>query len=238
MPRHASTHAAGVVITREPATEYVPLSTNDGLPVTQFNMVEIERLGLLKMDFGPAHPHRHPRYRDGRSPHRDPDFRVANIDYDDPATYEMLTRGETMGIFQLESTGMTQVLDEHAPEKPEDVIALISLYRPGPMDSIPTYLRNRKDPVGRLPDPADGPYRGCDQRCPFIRSRSCRSAVSWQGSVWPGRQCAPRYEQEKAQGHGSRARTFVHGCTEPGKECAAASKNGIPRQWQTRSTMI
>ena len=68
MPRHASTHAAGVVITREPATEYVPLSTNDGLPVTQFNMTEIERLGLLKMDFlGPAHPDRHPRHR-GRRP--------------------------------------------------------------------------------------------------------------------------------------------------------------------------
>ena len=69
---------------------------------------------------------------------KDPDFRVANIDYDDPATYEMLTRGETMGIFQLESTGMTQVLMSMRPKNLEDVIALISLYRPGPRDSIPT----------------------------------------------------------------------------------------------------
>ena len=84
MPRHASTHAAGVVITRDPATEYVPLSTNDGLPVTQFNMVEIERLGLLKMDFlGLRTLDGHPRYRDGCAP-QVPDFRVAGIDYDDP----------------------------------------------------------------------------------------------------------------------------------------------------------
>ena len=147
MPRHASTHAAGVVITREPATEYVPLSTNDGLPVTQFNMVEIERLGLLKMDFLGLRTLTviHDTEMAVRRT-KDPDFRVANIDYDDPATYEMLTRGETEGIFQLESTGMTQVLMSMRPKNLEDVIALISLYRPGPMDSIPTYLRNRKDP--------------------------------------------------------------------------------------------
>ena len=147
MPRHASTHAAGVVITREPATEYVPLSTNDGLPVTQFNMVEIERLGLLKMDFLGLRTLTVIHDTEMAVRHtKDPDFRVANIDYDDPATYEMLTRGETMGIFQLESTGMTQVLMSMRPKNLEDVIALISLYRPGPMDSIPTYLRNRKDP--------------------------------------------------------------------------------------------
>ena len=141
MPRHASTHAAGVVITREPATEYVPLSTNDGLPVTQFNMVEIERLGLLKMDFLGLRTLTVIHDTEMAVRHtKDPDFRVANIDYDDPATYEMLTRGETMGIFQLESTGMTQVLMSMRPQQ--------------------------KGPVqGRLPDPADGPHRGCDQRC-------------------------------------------------------------------------
>lgn len=117
MPRHASTHAAGVVITREPATEYVPLSTNDGLPVTQFNMVEIERLGLLKMDFLGLRTLTVIHDTEMAVRHtKDPDFRVANIDYDDPATYEMLTRGETMGIFQLESTGMTQVLMSMRPK--------------------------------------------------------------------------------------------------------------------------
>ena len=146
MPRHASTHAAGVVITRDPATEYVPLSTNDGLPVTQFNMVEIERLGLLKMDFLGLRTLTVIHDTELAVRRKDPDFRVANLDYDDPDTYAMLAKGETEGIFQLESTGMTQVLVGMRPKNLEDIIALISLYRPGPMDSIPTYLRNRKDP--------------------------------------------------------------------------------------------
>ena len=169
MPRHASTHAAGVVITREPATEYVPLSTNDGLPVTQFNMVEIERLGLLKMDFLGLRTLTviHDTEMAVRRT-KDPDFRVANIDYDDPATYEMLTRGETEGIFQLESTGMTQVLMSMRPKNLEDVIALISLYRPGPMDSIPTYLQPQGPIQGRLPDPADGAYCRCHQRRRYL----------------------------------------------------------------------
>lgn len=146
MPRHASTHAAGVVITREPATEYVPLSTNDGLPVTQFNMVEIERLGLLKMDFLGLRTLTVIHDTEAAVRLHEPDFRIANLDYDDAATYAMLERGETEGIFQLESTGMTQVLVSMHPRSLEDVIALISLYRPGPMDSIPTYLRNRREP--------------------------------------------------------------------------------------------
>ena len=99
MPRHASTHAAGVVITRDPATEYVPLSTNDGLPVTQFNMVEIERLGLLKMDFLGLRTLTVIHDTEMAVRHtKDPDFRIANLDYDDPDTYAMLAKGETEGI--------------------------------------------------------------------------------------------------------------------------------------------
>ena len=86
MPRHASTHAAGVVITREPATEYVPLSTNDGLPVTQFNMVEIERLGLLKMDFLGLRTLTVIHDTEAAVRLHEPDFRIANLDYDDAAT--------------------------------------------------------------------------------------------------------------------------------------------------------
>ncbi|MDY4880444.1 MAG: DNA polymerase III subunit alpha, partial [Gemmiger sp.] len=146
MPRHASTHAAGVVITREPATEYVPLSTNDGLPVTQFNMVEIERLGLLKMDFLGLRTLTVIHDTEAAVRLREPAFRVSQIDYDDPATYAMMDNGETVGLFQLESGGMTQLLVSMQAKNLEDIIALISLYRPGPMDSIPEYLRNRKDP--------------------------------------------------------------------------------------------
>ena len=110
MPRHASTHAAGVVITREPATEYVPLSTNDGLPVTQFNMTEIERLGLLKMDFLGLRTLTVIHDTEVAIQRHTPEFAVAKIDYDDADTYAMLTNGETEGVFQLESTGMRQVL--------------------------------------------------------------------------------------------------------------------------------
>ena len=162
MPRHASTHAAGVVITREPATEYVPLSTNDGLPVTQFNMVEIERLGLLKMDFLGLRTLTVIHDTEMAVRHtKDPDFRVANIDYDDPATYEMLTRGETMGIFQLDPGA-----DEHAPEKPGRCHRPDLAVPPRPDGFHPNVFAQQKGPVqGRLPDPADGPHRGCDQRC-------------------------------------------------------------------------
>ena len=146
MPRHASTHAAGVVITREAANEYVPLANNDGVPVTQFNMTEIEELGLLKMDFLGLRTLTVIHDAECEAQKTDPGFSVANMDYDDPATYQMLAQGETEGIFQLESTGMTQVLMGMHPRNLEDIIALISLYRPGPMDSIPTYLRNRREP--------------------------------------------------------------------------------------------
>ena len=146
MPRHASTHAAGVVITREAANEYVPLASNDGVPVTQFTMTTIEELGLLKMDFLGLRTLTVIKNAEEMVRRREPDFSMDNISYDDAATYDMLGRSETEGVFQLESTGMKQVLTGLQPKNLEDIIALISLYRPGPMDSIPTYLRNRHEP--------------------------------------------------------------------------------------------
>ena len=146
MPRHASTHAAGVVITREAANEYVPLASNDGVPVTQFTMTTIEELGLLKMDFLGLRTLTVIKNAEEMVRRREPGFSMDNISYDDAATYDMLGRSETEGVFQLESTGMKQVLTGLQPKNLEDIIALISLYRPGPMDSIPTYLRNRHEP--------------------------------------------------------------------------------------------
>ena len=231
MPRHASTHAAGVVITREPATEYVPLSTNDGLPVTQFNMVEIERLGLLKMDFLGLRTLTVIHDTEMAVRHtKDSDFRVANIDYDDPATYEMLTRGETMGIFQLESTGMTQVLMSMRPKDLEDVIALISLYRPGPMDSIPTYLRNRKDPskvvyqtpqMAHIVDVTNGVVIYQEQVMQI-----CRELAGF--SFGQADNVRRAMSKKKLKVMEAEREHFVHGCTEPGKECAGCVKNGIP----------
>ena len=114
--------------------------------MTQFNMVEIERLGLLKMDFLGLRTLTVIHDTEMAVRRKDPSFRMAEISYDDPETYAMLAKGETEGVFQLESTGMTQVLVSMRPKNLEDIIALISLYRPGPMDSIPTYLRNRREP--------------------------------------------------------------------------------------------
>ena len=146
MPRHASTHAAGVVITPEAANEYVPLASNDGVPVTQFTMTTIEELGLLKMDFLGLRTLTVIKDAEDMVRRSQPGFSMDAISYDDAATYAMLAQSETEGVFQLESTGMKQVLAGLRPQNLEDIIALISLYRPGPMDSIPTYLRNRHEP--------------------------------------------------------------------------------------------
>ena len=230
MPRHASTHAAGVVITREPATEYVPLSTNDGLPVTQFNMVEIERLGLLKMDFLGLRTLTVIHDTETAVRRKVPDFRMANISYDDPETYAMLAKGETEGIFQLESTGMTQVLVSMRPRNLEDIIALISLYRPGPMDSIPTYLRNRREPgkisyktpqLAHILDVTNGCIVYQEQVMQIFRELagfSFGQADNIRRAMSKKKHKVMEAEREH----------FVHGCTEPGKECAGCVKNGIP----------
>ena len=145
-PRHASTHAAGVVISDRPVSEYVPLSVNDEAVVTQYTMTELEELGLLKMDFLGL---RNLTVIDDaqRSIRRfEPDFDIEKVSLSDKATYDMLSSGLTDGVFQFESEGMKNVLRQFVPENLEDLIAIISLYRPGPMDSIPKYIHNRHHP--------------------------------------------------------------------------------------------
>ncbi|MBR5502621.1 MAG: DNA polymerase III subunit alpha, partial [Oscillospiraceae bacterium] len=146
MPRHASTHAAGVVITRDEVSDYVPLARNDEQMVTQFTMTTLEELGLLKMDFLGLRTLTVIADSEDSIQLRDPAFSMDNIDYDDQAVYAMLASGSTTGVFQLESGGMRQLLINMKPRNLEDIIAVISLYRPGPMDSIPTYLQNRLHP--------------------------------------------------------------------------------------------
>lgn len=146
MPRHASMHAAGIVITRDPVADYVPLQKTDGCVVTQYQMGTLERLGLLKMDFLGL---RYLTVIDDccKSVKRNnPDFDLAKIDEHDKAVFDMLAKGGTMGVFQFESGGMTAVLSRLQPTSIEDLIATISLYRPGPMNSIPTYIANRHNP--------------------------------------------------------------------------------------------
>ncbi len=141
LPRHASTHAAGVVISREPLTEYVPLQTgNEGLALTQYPMEILEEVGLLKMDFLGLRNltiiQETLRNLEGQGTPID----LGAIPTDDPKTFRMLTRGETTGVFQLESSGMRNVLRDLKPSSLDDIIAVLALYRPGPMEIIPQYI--------------------------------------------------------------------------------------------------
>ena len=140
MPRHASTHAAGVVITEKPVYEYVPLARNDESIVCQYPMTTLEELGLLKMDF--LGLRNLTVLEDAAKLVRQfrPDFRMETIPEDDPETFEMLAAGHTSGVFQLESTGITGVCTSIKPKNIEDITAVIALYRPGPMDSIPRFV--------------------------------------------------------------------------------------------------
>ncbi len=146
MPRHASTHAAGVVITHRPVYEYVPLATNDGNPVTQYTMTTLEELGLLKMDFLGLRNLTVLEDAAQLVRKKEPDFKVDTIPMDDPAVYEMLAAGKTSGVFQLESAGITSVCTALRPKSLEDITAVIALYRPGPMDSIPKFLEGSRHP--------------------------------------------------------------------------------------------
>lgn len=166
MPRNSSTHAAGVVITRKPVHEYVPLATNDDLPVTQYTMVTLEELGLLKMDFLGL---RNLTILDDAVQMvraKQPEFSLSEIPMDDPQVFQMLSEGRTSGVFQMESAGMTGVCVGLKPQSIEDITAIIALYRPGPMDSIPRFVECKHNPsrvVYKHPmlEPILSPTYGC-----------------------------------------------------------------------------
>ncbi len=143
MPRNTSTHAAGVVITADPVCSYVPLSRNDDTIVTQYTMTTIEELGLLKMDFLGLRNLTVIRDAELQIRQYQPDFDIARVPDNDPETFRMLTEGKTQGVFQLESTGMTGVCVGMKADSIEDITAIVALYRPGPMDSIPTFIENK-----------------------------------------------------------------------------------------------
>ena len=146
MPRNTSTHAAGVVITADPVCSYVPLSRNDDTIVTQYTMTTIEELGLLKMDF--LGLRNLTVIEDAQKQIRkfNPDFDISKVPDNDSETFAMLAEGKTQGVFQLESAGITSVCVNMKPTSIEDMTAIVALYRPGPMDSIPTFIANKFDP--------------------------------------------------------------------------------------------
>jgi DNA polymerase-3 subunit alpha len=146
MPRNTSTHAAAVVITKEPVYHYVPLSRNDDTVVIQYTMTTVEELGLLKMDFLGLRNLTIIDDAEALIRRKEPDFDVSKVPDGDEATYQMLTAGRTSGVFQMESTGMTGVCVSLHPESIEDLTAIVALYRPGPMDNIPKFVANRHNP--------------------------------------------------------------------------------------------
>jgi DNA polymerase-3 subunit alpha len=147
LPRHSGTHAAGVVIASQPLVNYVPMQKNEGSIVAQFPMGTLEELGLLKMDFLGLRTLTVMRdavemVKEGKGI----DIDLDKLDFDDKEVYKMIGEGKTVGVFQLESPGMTSFMKDLKPDNLEDIIAGISLYRPGPMAEIPRYIEGKKNP--------------------------------------------------------------------------------------------
>lgn len=147
MPRHSSTHAAGVIISDRPVSDYVPLYLNKDSIAAQFNMITVEELGLLKMDFlGLKNLTVIKHTLDNIKLSKGIDVDIDNISFKDQNVYDTISRGDTIGVFQLASPGMQNFMQRLKPNTFEDIIAGISLYRPGPMDMIPTYIENKHNP--------------------------------------------------------------------------------------------
>lgn len=229
MPRHASTHAAGVVITREAADEYVPLATNDGNPVTQFTMTTIEELGLLKMDFLGLRTLTVIDDAEKMIRKREPGFSMDAVPYDDQRVYAMLNAGETEGVFQMESGGMTQAVMGLQSKSLEDIIAIISLYRPGPMESIPTYIANRHNPGNvKYKTPQLEHILDVTNGCIVYQEQVMQICRELAGFSYGQADLVRRAMSKKKHDVMEKERQhFVHGNTEPGHECTGCVANGI-----------
>ncbi|MEG1698052.1 MAG: DNA polymerase III subunit alpha [Oscillospiraceae bacterium] len=230
MPRHASTHAAGVVVTREAADEYVPLSSNDGNIVTQFTMTTIEELGLLKIDFLGLRTLTVLHDAEAMIQKYDAAFSMDTISYDDAEVYEMLSKGESEGVFQLESGGMKQVLTGLRPRDLEDIIAIISLYRPGPMDSIPTYIKNRHNPEEiRYKHPMLAHILSVTNGCIVYQEQVMQICRELAGFSYGQADLVRRAMSKKKHDVMEKERkNFVYGNTEEGHACIGCMANGIP----------
>ena len=229
MPRHASTHAAGVVITPEPTSVYVPLASNDGVAVTQFTMTTIEELGLLKMDFLGLRTLTVLADSEREVRRREPDFSIDKIDYNDPEVFDMLSQGDVSGVFQFEGNGMRQVIMGLQPKGLEDLIAVISLYRPGPMNSIPTYLHNRHHPEDvRYKDPRLESILSVTNGCIVYQEQVMQICRELAGFSYGQADLVRRAMSKKKHDVMEKERqNFVYGSTDPAHTCAGCVANGI-----------
>jgi len=228
MPRHASTHAAGVVITKRPVYEYVPLARNDESIVCQYTMVTLEELGLLKMDFLGLRNltvlddavKMVQKYR--------PDFRLADIPMDDAAVFEMLSQGKTGGVFQMESAGMTGVCVGLKPQSIEDITAIIALYRPGPMESIPRFIACKHNPEKvTYKHPALVPILSNTYGCIVYQEQVIQIFQQLGGySLGQADMVRRAMSKKKVKDIERERETFLHG--DPARSIAGCAANGIP----------
>lgn len=238
MPRNASTHAAGVLITARPVVDYCPLQTNEDVITTQFPMGTVEALGLLKMDFLGLRTLNvimdtieMARDRLGEG------FQPSDIPLDEPGVYSMISEGDTEGIFQLESSGMTSFLTSMKPGSFEDIIAAISLYRPGPMESIPRYIAGKQNPDSvQYLTPQLKPILDVTYGC-MVYQEQVMQIVRDLAGYSMGRSDLVRRAMSKKK-HDVMAREkeiFIHGQVEDGKVLVPGCiRNGVSEAAATR----
>lgn len=231
LPRHASTHAAGVLICDEPVVEYVPLSFfNEGLPTTQFTMTILEELGLLKMDFLGLRTLTviQNAVKEIRRI-RNVEIDIDNIDYADTQVYNLISQGKTQGVFQLESAGMKQFIKELQPKSLEDIIAGISLYRPGPMEFIPKYVQGKhnSDKIKYTHESLE-PILNTTYGC-IVYQEQVMEIVRTLGGYSLGRSDLVRraMSKKKTDVMAKERKIFIYG---DGKSINGCIKNGIPKE--------
>lgn len=238
MPRHASTHAAGVVITHDPVDSYVPVQKNDDVVVTQFPMTTLEELGLLKMDFLGLRNLTVIRACEEQIRAVEPGFRADQIPIDDSEVFAMLGSGDTDGVFQLESNGIRQVLMQMKPQNLEDVIAVISLYRPGPMESIPKYIESRQHPekITYL-HPLLEPILKVTYGCIVYQEQVMQICQKLAGYSYGRADLVRRaMAKKKAQIMEQERHNFIYGKTNPdgSVDCVGAIANGVSEEVATQ----
>jgi len=230
LPRHASTHAAGVVICDKPVTEYVPLNVNDGVITTQVTMGNLEELGLLKMDFlGLRTLTVIQSAVDEINRTHSEKIDIDNINFNDKAVYELISAAKTEGVFQLESGGMKSFMKELQPENMEDIIAGISLYRPGPMDFIPKYIKGKRNPKRvKYAHPKLEPILRSTYGC-IVYQEQVMQIVRDLAGYSLGRSDLVRraMSKKKADVMDEERKNFVHGL---GDDVPGCIKNGIPKE--------
>lgn len=228
LPRHASTHAAGVVICNEPVTEYVPLNVNDGVITTQFPMTVLEELGLLKMDFlGLRTLTVIQNAVNEIEKNHGVKIDIDKIDFSEKEVFSLISSGKTEGIFQLESSGMKSFMKELIPNNIEDIIAGISLYRPGPMDFIPKYIKGKNSgaPITYLHEKLE-PILKSTYGC-IVYQEQVMQIVRDLGGYSLGRSDLVRraMSKKKTKVMAEERQNFIHGL---GDEVPGCINNGVP----------